>query len=360
MTKQEMGQELMKAWRDVFKADSITEESNFFEMGGDSVKAVQIVTWLLQKGIKLEIMKIFSAPTVKEQMDILEETAPIIPGQPGMANGMAMDGQQQMMMQPQMQQQLCTPQMQQQLGAPQMQQQLDPSQMQQQLCTPQQQQQLCTPQMQQQLDPSQMQQQLCTPQQQQQLCTPQQHQQLCTPQQQQQLCAPQQQQQLCTPQQQQQLCTPQMQQQLCTPQMQQQLCTPQMQQQLCTPQAQQQLCTPQMQQQMMMQPQMPQQNGLLQGLQYAAAPVENPVVVDINRPKLGERVNSPEKALEIVLQSIIGRQVHDSENFLAMGLTSINIMQIITRCGEQGYRVTIQDVISNPTITELAKRLSAE
>ena len=105
---------------------------------------------------------------------------------------------------------------------------------------------------------------------------------------------------------------------------------------------------------------MPQQNGLLQGLQYAAAPVENPVVVDINRPKLGERVNSPEKALEIVLQSIIGRPVHDSENFLAMGLTSINIMQIITRCGEQGYRVTIQDVISNPTITELAKRLSAE
>nr|WP_021167068.1 acyl carrier protein [Sporomusa ovata]EQB28922.1 hypothetical protein SOV_1c06480 [Sporomusa ovata DSM 2662] len=314
MTKQEMGQELIKAWREVFKSDDITEESNFFEMGGDSVKAVQIVTWLLQKGIKLEIMKIFSASTVKEQMDILEETAPIVPVQPGMA----MDGQQQMMMQPQMQQQP---------GAPQMQQQL------------------CTPQMQQQPGAPQMQQQLCTPQMQQQPG------------------APQMQQQLCTPQMQQQQGAPQMQQQLCTPQMQQQLCTPQMQQQLCTPQMQPQLCTPEQlaaQQQMMMQPQMPQQSGLLKGLQYAAAPVENPVIVDINKPKLGEKVNSPEKALAIVLQSIVGRPVQESENFFAIGLTSVNVMQMITRCGEQGYQVTMQDVISNPTITELAKKLAAE
>jgi len=332
MTKQEMGQELIKAWREVFQTDSITEEANFFELGGDSIKAVQIVTWLLQKGIKLEIMKIFSAPTVKEQMEILEETAPIIPVQPGMANGGAMDGQQQMTTQ----QQLCTPQMQ------------------QQLCTPQMQQQLCTPQ---------MQQQLCTPQMQQQLCTPQMQQQLCTPQMQQQIDAPQMQQQLCTPQMQQQLCTPQMQQQLCTPQMQPQMCTPQMQPQMCMPMMQPQLCTPEQlaaQQQMMMQPQMPQQSGLLRGLQYAAAPVENPQVVNINEPKLGEKVNPPEKALAIVLQSIVGRPVHESENFFAMGLTSINVMQMITRCGEQGYRITMQDVINNPTIAELAKKLAAE
>ncbi|WP_037590860.1 acyl carrier protein, partial [Sporomusa ovata] len=192
---------------------------------------------------------------------------------------------------------------------------------------------------------------------------PQMQQQLCTPQMQQQLCTPQMQQQLCTPQMQPQLCTPQMQPQLCTPQMQPQLCMPQMQEQLCTPQMQPQLCTPEQlaaQQQMMMQPQMPQQSGLLKGLQYAAAPVENPVIVDINKPKLGEKVNSPEKALAIVLQSIVGRPVQESENFFAIGLTSVNVMQMITRCGEQGYQVTMQDVISNPTITELAKKLAAE
>jgi aryl carrier-like protein len=34
-------------------------------------------------------------------------------------------------------------------------------------------------------------------------------------------------------------------------------------------------------------------------------------------------------------------------------------MQIITRCGEQGYRITMQDIFQNPTFAGIVEKLVA-
>lgn len=77
MSKEEMKELFGQAWKEVFQTEEVTDESDFFELGGDSIKGVQIVTWLLQKGIKLEMMKVFTEPTFGELSEYLEETQPM-------------------------------------------------------------------------------------------------------------------------------------------------------------------------------------------------------------------------------------------------------------------------------------------
>ena len=77
MTKQEMKELLMEGWKAVFPESDANEESDFFTDGGDSITAVQLVSWLLQKGVKLDMMKIFSEPVLGNLAETLEETQPM-------------------------------------------------------------------------------------------------------------------------------------------------------------------------------------------------------------------------------------------------------------------------------------------
>ena len=77
MDKNQMKELFEQAWKEVFQVEEVKDEDDFFEMGGDSIKGVQIVTWLLQKGIKLEMMKVFTEPTFGELSEYLEETQPM-------------------------------------------------------------------------------------------------------------------------------------------------------------------------------------------------------------------------------------------------------------------------------------------
>ena len=70
--------ELMKqAWKEIFEVEDVPDDADFFEDGGDSIKAVQLSSWLLQKGLKLDLGKIFYTPVLSQMAETLEETDPV-------------------------------------------------------------------------------------------------------------------------------------------------------------------------------------------------------------------------------------------------------------------------------------------
>ena len=77
MTKETMKEMLREAWKSVFEVDDANDDADFFEDGGDSIKAVQLSAWLLQKGIKLDLGVIFSAPLLSQMAETLQETDPV-------------------------------------------------------------------------------------------------------------------------------------------------------------------------------------------------------------------------------------------------------------------------------------------
>ncbi len=59
MTKAEMKELLREAWKEVFETEEVSDDADFFEEGGDSIKAVQLSSWLVQKGVKLDLERFF-------------------------------------------------------------------------------------------------------------------------------------------------------------------------------------------------------------------------------------------------------------------------------------------------------------
>jgi len=322
----EMEKQLVQAWKEVFELDEVKDDDNFFELGGDSIKAVQLVAWLLQKGIKLDLMDIFANPTIGEMVPILEETAPMyIP--PSIINKDQLAAQQGG----------AAP-------APGPAPAPAPTPGPAPAAAPAQD-QLCTP-----------------PQPQPTLNTPVQGQQLCTPQAQQAVMGVLQ--QLCTPQGQmvvrgtlQQLCTPQAQQMVMGAL--QQLCTPQGQQMVMG--VLQQLCSPQGQQMV---------NGAVSQLCTGAPPIpgrrpagvvdkpiDKPNVMQMEKPHVKVPTTTPEVALETVLRGILNKPFDKDADLFKIGISNFGIMQIITRCAEQGYSVTMKDISQNHTFNTLVKKL---
>lgn len=78
------------------------------------------------------------------------------------------------------------------------------------------------------------------------------------------------------------------------------------------------------------------------------AAIENPVVIGMERPKMAKATRSREDALTIVLNGILPGFKKEGDLF-EQGLTSFNTMQMVTRCGEQGYSITMVDIYRNPT-----------
>ncbi|UCH96821.1 MAG: AMP-binding protein, partial [Candidatus Aminicenantes bacterium] len=53
-------------WQEVLGIERISINDNFFEIGGDSIKALQVSARLLHKGLKLEISDLYANPTIKQ------------------------------------------------------------------------------------------------------------------------------------------------------------------------------------------------------------------------------------------------------------------------------------------------------
>jgi amino acid adenylation domain-containing protein/non-ribosomal peptide synthase protein (TIGR01720 family) len=62
----EMESQLAQSWAQVLNRKPIGINDNFFALGGDSIKAIQIVSHLKQKNLKLEIRNLFLYPTIRE------------------------------------------------------------------------------------------------------------------------------------------------------------------------------------------------------------------------------------------------------------------------------------------------------
>ncbi|HLP57996.1 MAG TPA: amino acid adenylation domain-containing protein, partial [Candidatus Deferrimicrobium sp.] len=58
-------EKLVEIWQEVLGSDGIGIHDNFFEMGGDSIKGVQIVSRLQKYGLKMEVAALFTNPTIR-------------------------------------------------------------------------------------------------------------------------------------------------------------------------------------------------------------------------------------------------------------------------------------------------------
>ncbi|MCP5051334.1 MAG: amino acid adenylation domain-containing protein [bacterium] len=63
--RNETEEKLVQAWQEVFGRDSIGITDNFFQTGGDSIKAIQISSKLYKFGLKLELSDLFNHPTIE-------------------------------------------------------------------------------------------------------------------------------------------------------------------------------------------------------------------------------------------------------------------------------------------------------
>jgi aryl carrier-like protein len=68
---------LKQAWKEVFDVNEVADDADFFDEGGDSIKAVELSSWLIQKGIKLDLGKIFYTSVLADMAESLEETQPM-------------------------------------------------------------------------------------------------------------------------------------------------------------------------------------------------------------------------------------------------------------------------------------------
>ena len=59
-------EKLLQIWKNILKTDDISVDDNFFDIGGDSISAIQIQIESLKYGLKFEYADIFNYPTVKK------------------------------------------------------------------------------------------------------------------------------------------------------------------------------------------------------------------------------------------------------------------------------------------------------
>jgi len=56
---------VVKVWQEILKVENVSIKDNFFSLGGDSIKAIQILSQLSQCGLKLEMRDLFQHPTIE-------------------------------------------------------------------------------------------------------------------------------------------------------------------------------------------------------------------------------------------------------------------------------------------------------
>ncbi|MCY8859503.1 phosphopantetheine-binding protein, partial [Bacillus atrophaeus] len=70
----EMEELLAAIWQDVLGIPDIGINDNFFTLGGDSIKGIQMASRLNQHGLKLEMKDLFQHPTIEELVSYVERT----------------------------------------------------------------------------------------------------------------------------------------------------------------------------------------------------------------------------------------------------------------------------------------------
>jgi acyl carrier protein len=74
---------VLAIWQKVFRMDYLTEDADFFALGGDSLKAMRIISLVGQAtGKQMSIRMLFDAPTLKQFVRILEDDPSLPPYTP--------------------------------------------------------------------------------------------------------------------------------------------------------------------------------------------------------------------------------------------------------------------------------------
>ncbi|HAV00575.1 MAG TPA: hypothetical protein DCW47_05215 [Lachnospiraceae bacterium] len=87
----------------------------------------------------------------------------------------------------------------------------------------------------------------------------------------------------------------------------------------------------------------------------ADKPIEKPNVIGITKAKVGKPVKSAEEVLDHVLSGLLKNGFNKTDDLFEQGLTSLDTVKIVTRCGEHGYGVKMQDIYMHSTFDELVK-----
>lgn len=64
-------EQLVEVWESVLGVKRISVKDNFFTLGGDSIKAIQMITRLKQKQINIPVQELFKVPTVAELAELV-------------------------------------------------------------------------------------------------------------------------------------------------------------------------------------------------------------------------------------------------------------------------------------------------
>ena len=59
-------EKLAAIWCEVLGLEKVGIHDNFFEIGGDSILSIQVVTLAAKKNIRLDVVEIFEYPTIDE------------------------------------------------------------------------------------------------------------------------------------------------------------------------------------------------------------------------------------------------------------------------------------------------------
>ena len=78
---------LAQVWREVLRTEQIGIHDSFFELGGDSILSIQVISKALAVGIRLEPMHIFQHPTIAELAEISQASR--IHAEQGLVEGAA-------------------------------------------------------------------------------------------------------------------------------------------------------------------------------------------------------------------------------------------------------------------------------
>lgn len=358
MNKDTMKEMLREAWKNVFEIEEVNDDADFFEDGGDSIKAVQLSAWLLQKGIKLDLGVIFSAPLLSQMAETLQETDPVYVPDKLLTKEMVQQKYNEVMNETSEiskvnkpagatvdnNQQICDPANNQQMFA-QMQQGTD-----QQICDPANNRQMFA-QMQQGMD-----QQICDP-------------------------ANNQQMHLNVPQygNMNTFGSDNMMFQIVQVMISQQQTMLQMMNMMMSMISQHHISsvkssmhmpnyasmstpkTPERTQRKFSEQNMAEMQNWMNRYQSRKVekPVEKPNVIGLNKAKVVKPEKSAEEVLEYVLSTVLKNELKKEVDLFEQGLSSVDTVKMVTRCGEYGYRLNMQDIYMHSMFDELVKFMTA-
>ena len=84
-------------------------------------------------------------------------------------------------------------------------------------------------------------------------------------------------------------------------------------------------------------------------------PIQNPNVIGIKPVKVTKPEHTAEEVLDHVLSGIFKKEYSKTEDLFEQGLTSLDTVKMVTRCGEHGYALSMQDIYMHSTFEELIK-----